>query len=196
MESTLTVLLVDDSPHDRGMVRRELRHEFDSVQFVEATNDAELAGALAEPTFDLVVTDFRIRWTDGLKVLKAVKSTYPTCPVLMFTATGNEEIAVEAMKSGLDDYIIKNVSHLVRLRGAARLALEHAANKRRADQLASRLQLLLSQLQMGVFSCTTEGRFLELNDAMIALLQADFPASSRPRSRRRSPQGRPRAGPR
>ncbi len=93
----------------------------------------------------------------------------------MFTATGSEEIAVEAMKQGLDDYIIKNVKHLVRLRGAVQSALDHALTRRRADQLASRLESLLSQLKVGVFRCTPDGRFLELNDALLELVKGELP---------------------
>lgn len=171
MASPLTALLVDDSPHDRGMVRRELRREFDEIQFVEATNEVALGEALEAARFDLVVTDYRIRWTDGLKVLQAVKARLPDCPVLMFTATGSEDVAVEAMKSGLDDYVIKNVNHLVRLRGAARAALANAATRKRANRLASRLERLLSQLKLCFFSCNDCGKFVERSEQMTALFQ-------------------------
>ena len=166
----LRVLLVDDNPHDRGIVKRELRNEFDDPRFVEVTNELEFQEALGAGEFDVVVTDFQIRWTDGLIVLEKIKGRYPDIPVLMFTATGNEEIAVAAMKAGLDDYVIKNMHHLIRLRGAVRAALTHSDTRKRAARLESRLQSLLSQLQVGSFSCTPDGRFQELNPAMQELL--------------------------
>ena len=46
------------------------------------------------------MTDYHLQWSDGIRVLQAVKQRLPNCPVIMFTATGNEEIAVEAMKKG------------------------------------------------------------------------------------------------
>jgi FixJ family two-component response regulator len=96
----------------------------------------------------------------------------------MFTGTGSEEVAVEAMKQGLDDYIIKNVKHLVRLQAAVHAVLEHADTRRQMDQLASRLESVLSQLQVGVFSCSPEGRFLDLNDAMVDLLKCEFQSNA------------------
>jgi FixJ family two-component response regulator len=88
----------------------------------------------------------------------------------MFTATGGEEVAVEAMKHGLDDYIIKNVKHLIRLRGAANAALENAQTRLRAEELAFRLESLLAQLEVGVFSCAVDGRLLEVNTIMRQLI--------------------------
>tara|TARA_R110002072_G_scaffold302999_1_gene490984 strand:- start:830 stop:2317 length:1488 start_codon:yes stop_codon:yes gene_type:complete len=170
MGETLRILLVDDSPYDRGMVRRELKQEFETVEVIEATNDAEFAAALENPVFDLVITDFQIRWTDGLKVFHAVKERLPDCPVLMFTATGNEEIAVEAMKSGLDDYIIKNVHHLVRLRVAVRSALKHSRTNVRARRLELRLAELLDHLCVGVFRRRLDGTVVDANDAAAQIL--------------------------
>ncbi|MEQ1904557.1 MAG: LuxR C-terminal-related transcriptional regulator [Pirellulaceae bacterium] len=178
-QQALSILLVDDNPHDRGIVRRELRHEFGELRFQDVTNESEFATAIDDDGFDIVITDYQIRWTDGLKVLRAVKERYPFCPVLMFTATGSEEIAVEAMKAGLDDYIIKNLHHTVRLRGAVRAALDHATTQRRATHLESRLQSLLTQLQVGAFSCALDGRFAELNPAMAELLGSDHRKDAR-----------------
>lgn len=178
-EQALRILLVEDNPHDRGIVRRELRQEYSDLQFQEAANESELATAMDADGFDIVITDYQLRWTDGLKVLQAIKERYPYCPVLMFTATGSEEIAVDAMKAGLDDYIIKNIHHTVRLRGAVRSALDHAATRQRATHLDSRLQTLLTQLQVGVFSCTLDGKFLEFNSAMSKLLGCEPDAVAR-----------------
>lgn len=177
MTNGLVVLLVDDSPYDRAMVRRELRKEFAGAQVIEVTNADEFAAALEESVFQLVITDFQIRWTDGLKVLHAVRRRRPDCPVLMFTATGGEETAVEAMKAGLDDYIIKNLKHMVRLCGAVRAALEHKATQTRAQQLETRLGTLLTQLRVGVFRRTADGKIVEANDAMAGILNVESAAA-------------------
>lgn len=169
----LTILLVDDNPLDRGLVGRELRNEFGELRFIEVTNIEELDQALASQEFDIVITDFHIRWTNGIQVLHAVKSKCPLCPVLMFTGTGSEEVAVDAMKAGLDDYIIKNMQHLVRLRGAVRSALEHTAERRKIQLLESRLQNLLCQLERGAFSCTEDGEMIEVNQALQRMLTSD-----------------------
>lgn len=174
--NALRVLLVDDNPQDRALVARELEKEYWPLEVRAAIDQRQLDQLLTEGEFDLVVTDFQLLWTDGVRVLRAVKARYPNCPVIMFTGTGSEEVAVEAMKCGLDDYIIKNVKHLVRLRAAVRNALEHAAVSRRANLLESQLSSLLSRLKVGVFRCQADGRLLEFNEAFsrIFALPPDF----------------------
>lgn len=174
----LRVLVVDDNPQDRRLVVRELSKAYADVEVSEAIDQSQLVARIDEGNFDLVITDFHLRWSDGIQVLQAVKQRLPNCPVIMFTGTGSEEIAVEAMKQGLDDYIIKNVKHLVRLRGAVQTVLEHATTRKRAERLASQRESLLSQLRVGVFSCTVDGHFLDLNEALIELLGCEFAADA------------------
>ena len=73
MEQLVRVLLIDDNPDDRLLALRELRREFPHIQALEIGNARELAIGL-DTNYDLVVTDFQLRWTDGLAVLGAVKS--------------------------------------------------------------------------------------------------------------------------
>src|SRR6187402_1797352 len=112
MNQTLRVLLVDDNPDDRLLALRALQREIPDIKATEITNEAQLNAALDQGGFDLVLTDFQLRWSDGLVVLRKVKKLWPDVPVVMFTGTGREEIAVEAMKAGLDDYVIKSPRHL------------------------------------------------------------------------------------
>jgi DNA-binding NarL/FixJ family response regulator len=137
MNDYLRILLIDDNPDDRALVIRELRREFPDLQVQQIIEAKGFAQALGEGDFDLVITDYQLRWTDGLAVLRAVKARWPDCPVVMFTATGSEEIAVEAMKAGLDDYVIKSPKHFVRLPAAVRYALKRAEDsieRKRAEE--------------------------------------------------------------
>ncbi|MFH1635604.1 MAG: PAS domain S-box protein [Chloroflexota bacterium] len=124
MSKPLKILLVDDNPNDRQLVIHHLEEEFPQVEVTQIIAADGLAAALGTGAFDVVITDFQIRWTTGLEVLQAVKAGYPDCPVIMFTATGTQEIAVEAMKSGLDDYLIKAPAHYARLPVAVSSVLE------------------------------------------------------------------------
>lgn len=171
MQSDLYLLLVDDNPRDRQLVIRELEREFTTVRYAEPLQWRDFEEALAGEPFDLVITDYQVRWTTGLEVLRTVRQKWSHCPVIMFTATGSEEIAVEAMKDGLDDYIIKSVDHLVRLRAAVRRALEQAAAAEHAESLEQRLANLLATLTVGVFRSEPGGRLLETNEAFRRLLQ-------------------------
>jgi PAS domain S-box-containing protein len=173
MSNQLHVLIVDDNPQDRALVIRELRKEFSHSDVRQVIDQAQLDQTLHDHRFDVVVTDYQLNWTNGIEVLRQVRSRYPDCPVLMFTATGNEEIAVEAMKHGLDDYIVKSPSHFVRLRAAVRAAMDHAQTRRRVTDLESRLELLLRRLRVGVFRCTADGKLLAANAPVLEFLGVD-----------------------
>ncbi len=115
MRDELHILIIDDNPDDRLLAMRAILKEFPEARVTEITDQEEFERALEAGGFDLVITDYHLGWNNGLEVLKTVKSSYPECPVIMFTGTGTEEVAVTAMKSGLDDYVVKTVSHLARL---------------------------------------------------------------------------------
>lgn len=170
MSHQLMVLLVDDNPQDRHLVLRELRLAYPNAKIFEAVDQEQFDRLLAGHSFDVVVTDYHLHWSDGIQVLQAVKARAPHCPVIMFTGTGNEEVAVEAMKQGLDDYIIKSVKHLMRLRAAVEAVVGRAEDRVLAQKTTYQLELLLSHLDVGVFSCTAAGEIIELNDAMVRLL--------------------------
>ena len=170
MNQTLRIILIDDNPGDRILAIRELNREFSNLQVDEMIEAQGWAKAMTLGNFDLVITDYQIRWSNGIEVLRTIKERYPYCPVIMFTNSGSEEIAVEAMKSGLDDYVLKASNRYIRLPAAVRVALERAKTQRRAALLEIRLQSLLNQLNLGVFRSTLDGQLLESNPAFLWLL--------------------------
>ncbi|MDP9349734.1 MAG: ATP-binding protein [Gemmatimonadota bacterium] len=138
----LRVLLVDDNPDDRALAVHVLRREFPALDARQVTSPEELDQAFTEGAFDVVITDYRIGWTDGQRVLEAVKSRWPNRPVIMYTGTGDEEVAVEAMKTGLDDYVLKTRKHTARLPAAVRLSQENARRREELRRAQEALRLL------------------------------------------------------
>ena len=124
----LCILIIDDNPDDRTLTIRELNKEF-KFSAIEIKNTKELKKALDESKFDLVITDYQLRWSNGLEILKEVKKRFPNCPVIMFTGTGNEELAIAAMKAGLDDYVVKSPKHFIRIPAAVRSVIEHSQER-------------------------------------------------------------------
>lgn len=114
MPDLLKILLVDDNPDDRLLIIRELRKLF-LVDVDEVFDNKGFDRACKQADFDLVITDYQLRWTTGIEILIRIKTGFPQKPVIMFTGTGSEEIAVMAMKIGLDDYILKTPQHYIRL---------------------------------------------------------------------------------
>src|SRR6202789_1976225 len=99
-----TLLIVDDEKPTREGLRAALEERYE----VYIAEDAKAAMHLLESEhFDVMLTDFRLPNEDGLKLIARAKSL-PKPPVcILMTAYGSEEIAVEAMKRGADDYIAK-----------------------------------------------------------------------------------------
>ena len=126
MTEKLKILLIDDNSDDRALIKRELEKGFKNLEINEVEDPKGLKAALKKWNFDLVITDYHLQWSTGLKVFNAVKKEHPLCPVIMVTGTGNEEVAVEAMKKGLDDYVLKTVTHYKRLPASVGKALDHA----------------------------------------------------------------------
>ncbi len=175
MTKPLRILLIDDNRSDRALVIRELERNFDRDQLAieEVTNSIQFNQEMEIGDFAAVITDFQLRWTIGLDILERVRQRYPNCPVIMFTNTGTEEIAVEAMKLGLDDYIIKQPNRYIRVPIAVQTAIERRAAQRRAALVEIRLQELLNQVKVGVFRFQSDGTVIEANPAFLKLLEVE-----------------------
>ena len=99
-----TLLIVDDEKTTREGLRAALEERYD----VYIAEDAKAATTLLESEhFDVMLTDFRLPNEDGLKLIARAKSLAKPPVCILMTAYGSEEIAVEAMKRGADDYIAK-----------------------------------------------------------------------------------------
>jgi len=104
LEDKPTLLIVDDEKPTREGLRAALEDRFDIYVAEDVAGAREL---LERERFDVVLTDFRLPKEDGMKLIARAKSlTRPPVCILM-TAYGSEELAVEAMKQGADDYIPK-----------------------------------------------------------------------------------------
>jgi len=99
------ILIVDDDRVILELASIILRSDGYSVR---TAGDGILAlNLLAEEPFDLVLLDFMMPGKDGLEVLQEIKHNFPDIAVIIFTGMGSENIAVNAMKAGAADYIIK-----------------------------------------------------------------------------------------
>ncbi len=106
-----TVLVVDDEKHTREGLRQALE---DDYEVYLAANAKEAFNLLAGEKFDVVLTDLRMAGPDGMKVIdEAIRQAHRPA-VIMMTAYGSVQTAVEAMKRGADDFLTKpvNLEHL------------------------------------------------------------------------------------
>ena len=99
-----SLLIVDDEKPTRDGLRAALEDRYD----VYVAEDARSAMELLEgESFDVLLTDFRLPHEDGLKLIARAKSLSKPPVCILMTAYGSEELAVDAMKRGADDYIAK-----------------------------------------------------------------------------------------
>ena len=104
LEQKRTLLIVDDEKSTRDGLRAALEERYD----VYVADDAKSATELMETEdFDVLLTDFRLPGEDGLKLIARAKSLAKPPICILMTAYGSEELAVDAMKRGADDYIAK-----------------------------------------------------------------------------------------
>jgi two-component system, NtrC family, response regulator AtoC len=103
-----SILIVEDEAKMQRLLQLSLAEEGYTTQ---AASDAELGLRLLRQTkFDLVITDLKLPGMDGLEFLQAVKRTDAQVPVVLMTAFGTVETAVQAMKAGASDYVLKPFS--------------------------------------------------------------------------------------
>ncbi len=99
------VLVADDEDNLRRVLKAQLQHDGYDVHCV-ADGEAVLQ-AMGEHHIDVLITDLRMPKLDGMQVLKSVSERYPNVPVIMITAHGTVDTAVEALKLGAFDYVTK-----------------------------------------------------------------------------------------
>jgi DNA-binding NtrC family response regulator len=152
------ILVIDDDPGFRELVEAVLAGEGYEVTCGGSVADARRLGTHRQ--FDLVLSDVRLPDGDGLEILRWWTEQMPDTPVIMMTAFGTIESAVEAMKSGAENYLTKPLQSPDELRMAVRKTLEHRRARRECA--------LLTEEQNRRFNC--EG-FIGSDPRMVAVQQ-------------------------
>ncbi len=112
LRGPVRLLIVDDDPVDRQTYLRHLGADPDNAYIViEAATADEGIKLLNDGPYDCIVLDYRLPGADGLAVFEAIRANEhdgPLPPVIMMTGQGSEAVAVEAMRSGVADYLPKD----------------------------------------------------------------------------------------
>ena len=152
----LNILMLEDIPIDAELIERELQNANILYNSRRVASKNKFLKELELSSPDLVLADYSLPQFSGLEALKIVREKKKRIPFILVTGMKNEEIAVECLKEGADDYILK--SSLRRLPGAIQNALE----KQRAEMENERLEeeLRRSQKQMfTIFESITDAFF-------------------------------------
>jgi len=104
-------LIIDSDAVERSLTLETLRSKFADAHLVEVSSREAFDETITGAGFDLAITEYRLGWTDGLTLFKEIQARYANLPVIMLTDSGNEDIAVAAIKRGMTDYVVKRNRH-------------------------------------------------------------------------------------
>jgi PAS domain S-box-containing protein len=135
--NTIRVLLVEDSVDDAELLERRLRKSGLQVSTARVDTLEAFDRAMAD-SWDLVITDWYLRDFTGLDVISRIRQQEDDLPVIMVSGQAGEEAAVEAMRAGAGDYVLKD--RLTRLVPAVERELAEARNRREAREARTALR--------------------------------------------------------
>ena len=195
----LRTLLLEDNPHDAELAR-ELLSKTTSPVRSPGSKLAEFVAALESKAFDLILADYSLPSFDGLSALEFALRLRPDVPFIFVSGTLGEELAIEALKRGATDYVLKTrLSRLVPSVQRALRETEHRAERKRAeDELRAaeeRFRNFVNHATDGFFLFDEHRAIVDVNrqaceslgysrDEMIGMHPGDFDAApTRLRSR-------------
>lgn len=138
----MRILIVDDSADDRELVRRAIARMSTRIDRVEeAETEVDCLTLLDGPgAVDVILLDYSLPGSDGLGPLRRILGKAPFVAVVMITGQGSEDIAVEAMRCGAQDYLTKEAISPENLNRSVTNAAERAAMQRKIDEQQKNLE--------------------------------------------------------
>src|SRR4030042_4006840 len=134
MKSSINTLHLEDDLNDAKLIKSTLITEGLECNIVHVSARADYIQALEKDKFDIILADYKLPDFDGLSALTLAHEKYPDIPFILISGTIGEEVAIESLKAGATDYVLKQ--RLSRLGPVVRRALQEAAQlveKKRAE---------------------------------------------------------------
>jgi signal transduction histidine kinase/CheY-like chemotaxis protein len=144
----LRILLLEDDAHDAELIQELLEAGHFVCEVTRVQTRAEFVAALQNAAIDLILADYKLPSFDGLSALKLALDARADLPFIFVSGSLGEEVAIEAVKTGATDYVVK--SRLSRLVPSVQRALREArerAERRRAEEALHRSETYLAEAQ-------------------------------------------------
>jgi|WetSurMetagenome_2_1015567.scaffolds.fasta_scaffold01728_12 signal transduction histidine kinase len=145
MKVPLKILHLEYDPLDAEFVKSTLQAEGIACDILRVAKREDFMNAIDSCEFDLIFSDYQLPGFDGLSALSIAKEKYPAIPFILITGNMGEELAIEILKSGATDYVLK--SRMARLAPSMRRALREAAERAERLQALSDLKESNEQLR-------------------------------------------------
>jgi two-component system, NarL family, sensor histidine kinase UhpB len=173
--TALRFVLLEDDPNDAELIELELAKDRMPVAWQHVASEKEFRAALAGTPPDLVLADYALPGFDGLAALRIVLNQCPDVPFIFVSGSLGEERAIEALKSGATDYVLKD--RLQRLPAVVNRALTQARERRerRAAEVSLEehrllLSTLIDSLPEMVYAVDTQGCLKVVNRTLLESL--------------------------
>ncbi|HQE94180.1 MAG TPA: ATP-binding protein [Anaerolineae bacterium] len=171
MNAPIKILLIEDEPAHIALIQRAFETRAAGTSLIVAHTLAEGRAYFTTEAIDLVIVDWLLPDGHGTDVLPATEAL-ASFPVIVMTSHGNEQIAVEALKAGALDYVVKSAETLADMPHIVERALRewrYSVERRQAAQEIARLQQLLQKITdsmpSALITLDTQGRILTWNPA-------------------------------
>jgi PAS domain S-box-containing protein len=173
MKKPTRILIVEDLAADADLAKHAIRKVLKDCEFQVVETRKDFLTALVTFQPDLVLSDYSLPHFDGMKALKLTLKHAPLTPLIICTGSISEDVAVECMKAGANNYILKE--NLKRLGPAVVHALEERDLQMARKQAEEKYQAIVENSLEGVFQSTPEGRYLNVNSAMARIYGYNSP---------------------
>ncbi len=166
--STLHILLLEDDPVDCELIEAALRNSGIEGQFVWAADRQDFLKCLETMPPDLILADYVLPRFDGIAALELAKTICPQVPFILVSGVLGEEQAIDALKQGATDYVLKQ--RLDRLAPAVQRALRESHERQERQQITRALQqtdnllrAIVDASPVGIITLSREQRVMTWN---------------------------------
>lgn len=162
------ILLVDE-PDVTDSVATSLEHQLDDVTAVTAATPTEALAQIGAERVDCVVSEYVTRGRDGLELFDAVRDVDETVPFVLFTGTGDEAVASEAITAGVTDYVRKGADTVQyeRLTNCVERVID---GRNEVERSSARYEVVLATIDDPVCTVAADGTITGVNAALTDLL--------------------------
>ncbi len=174
-QQTLHVLILDDSEDDAMLIVRELRKGGYKPVYDRIESATALQKALQEKPWDIILCDYSMPGFNAPAAINLLKKSKTDIPIIIVSGTVGEETAIECMRLGAQDYVMK--TNLSRLCPAIGREIEETKNRRNRNiaeeklrQSEEKYRNILEHMQEGYFEVDLAGNFIFLNDTVCRAL--------------------------
>lgn len=179
MKTALRILVVEDSEDDALLVLLQIKKGGYNVDYKRVETAKEMVSALREKTWDIILTDYIMPHFNGLEAITILKESGIDIPIIVISGTIGEEVAVETMKAGAHDYLMKdNLKRLIPAIERELLESKNRAERRRAEvalkEQYSTLRSIIDSTDSMIFSLDRQYRYTSFNHRHASVMKTIY----------------------